>query len=103
MVGVPVEQYRQEYVFLVPTKYALNYVNVLAPPDAVITLDGGPLPTPLAATPITGWSLARFPLPAGSHVLSGDHKMGVLVYGWDQYVSYGYPGGMNVETLQVVR
>ena len=103
MVGVPIEQYRQEYVFLVPTKYALNYVNVVGPPDAVVTLDGQPLPSPLTATPITGWSLARFPLAAGSHVVSSDHKIGLLVYGWDQYVSYGYPGGMNVESLQVIQ
>jgi hypothetical protein len=102
IIGVPIEQFRTEYVFLVPTKYALNYVNVIGPPDAVVTLDGGPLPSPLTATPVGGWSLARFELPAGSHSLSSDKKVGIVVYGWDQYVSYGYPGGMNVESLSVV-
>jgi len=45
--------------------------------------------------------VARMPLAAGSHRLEGDQTVGLVVYGWDQYVSYGYPGGMNTETLNV--
>lgn len=102
MVGVPVEQFRREYVFLVPTKYAQNYVNVIAPAGAGLLLDQVPMSS-ATWVPIAGgaWVMARFPLAAGSHSLKSDEKIGVLVYGWDQYVSYGYPGGMNIETLKV--
>ncbi len=101
MVTVPAEQFRAEYVFLVPTKYALNYVNVVAPSGTSVTLDGAPLAATFTPVGSGKYGLARFPLQSGSHSLSADKAVGVLVYGWDQYVSYGYPGGMNIETLKV--
>lgn len=100
IVGVPVEQFRQEYVFLVPTKYAFSYVNITAPVDAQVALDDNPLT--VGWTPVgTGgsWTVLRLQLQPGSHTLSSDRKIGVVVYGWDQYVSYGYPGGMSLENL----
>lgn len=102
IVGVPTKQFRKEYVFLVPIKYKSNYVNITAEPGSTVILDG----KTVAASefkPISGgsWAVARLPLEAGSHTLSSDKNVGIVVYGWDRYVSYGYPGGMNVETLKV--
>jgi hypothetical protein len=45
--------------------------------------------------------VTRLPLLAGSHTITADKPAGIDVYGWDFYVSYAYPGGMNVETLAV--
>ncbi|MBM4395921.1 MAG: hypothetical protein FJ087_09545 [Deltaproteobacteria bacterium] len=102
ILAVPSAQFRKEYVFLVPPKYAKSYVNVLARPGTVVLLDDAPIDaskfTPVGAG---AWSVARMPLAAGSHRLEGDQTVGLVVYGWDQYVSYGYPGGMNTETLNV--
>ncbi len=102
MMGVPIEQFRTEYVFLVPIKYRSNYVSIVAPAGAMVTLDGSMLGLNNFQTLPSGqWMVARLPLQPGSHTLSADRRVGLEVYGWDFYVSYGYPGGMNVETLAV--
>ncbi len=104
LIGVPVEQYRGDYVFLVPIKYSKNYVNIVAEPSAQVTLDGTVI-DPSKFKPVgTGtWSAARLVVSEGSHSLTSDRKVGVTVYGWDRYVSYSYPGGMNIETLKVIQ
>ncbi len=100
ILAVPVEQFRNDYVFLVPTKYAYNYVNVIAPAGATVTLDGSPIPVgqfqPIASGTLVATAMA---VTEGVHRLSAPEKINVVVYGWDQYVSYGYAGGMNVNTL----
>ncbi len=102
MVGVSLEQFRTEYVFLVPPKYKQSYISILAKTGASVTLDGGLLtPSIFRPMPSGDYIVATVPMRSGSHTLSSTDRAGLLVYGWDQYVSYGYPGGMNVETLQV--
>lgn len=102
MVGVSLEQFRTEYVFLVPTKYRQSYITIIAKAGATVTLDGSVLQASQFKTlPSGDYMTATLPMFPGSHSLSSSERAGLLVYGWDWYVSYGYPGGMNVETLQV--
>ncbi len=100
IIAVPVEQFRKEYVFLVPTKYASNYLAVVAPAGANVTLDGAPVGQFVSVGSGT-YKVARMPIAEGSHVVSADDNVGIVVYGWDWYVSYGYPGGMRTETLKI--
>lgn len=100
IIAIPVEQFRKEYVFLVPTKYASNYIAVTAPAGASVTLDGVPV-TQFVTAGKGSFKVARMPISEGSHILSATENVGVVVYGWDWYVSYGYPGGMRTETLKV--
>ena len=39
----------------------------------------------------------------GRHVLESvdGQTFGLVVWGWDSFVSYGYPGGSNVERINV--
>ncbi len=129
----PVEQYRTDYNFLVPNKYAFDFLLIAAPVDTAITYDGGPLPPecskesagtvtvdgkevefeatrcPLSAPMIlTGPSAPPAPknvLPGaqddGAHTLSGDKPFGLIVYGFDSFVSYGYPGGADLRAINV--
>jgi hypothetical protein len=100
ILSVPVEQFREDYVFLVPTKYAKNYINVIAPAGATVTLDDAVVPSSSFSTIGSGlYAAARMPVAEGVHRISSPSKINVVVYGWDQYVSYGYAGGMNVNTL----
>lgn len=39
----PTEQYRMDYVFLTPDKYAFDFITVVAPPTTVVAMDGIPL------------------------------------------------------------
>ena len=100
MLSVPVEQFRKKYVFLVPTKYADNFINIVAQQGATVTLDG----MGLAANQFTriqgsNYTVAKRKMQEGSHYITSDQPMGIIVYGWDRYVSYGYPGGMNIEAI----
>jgi len=40
----PVDQFRKDYIFLTPDKYAFDFVTIVAPLGAEIRLDGEPLP-----------------------------------------------------------
>lgn len=41
----PVDQFRKDYIFLTPDKYAFDFVTIVAPLGAAIELDGEPLPS----------------------------------------------------------
>jgi hypothetical protein len=96
--GVPVFQSRSIYTFLTPDTYTYNFVNIVAPSGAAVTLDGAAV---TAWTPIgsSGYSVARLPLVPGSHLAEGEGEegFGIMAYGYAPYTSYLFPGGMNVE------
>lgn len=46
----PVDQFRRDYIFLTPDKYAFDFVTIIAPLDARIELDGEPLPSSCEST-----------------------------------------------------
>jgi len=100
MLGVPFEQYRKDYVFLAPDQYAFDYVNIVAPTGAQVFLDGQELDV-VDFEPIgTGvFSAIRLLIEDGAHSVNSDEKIGIIVYGYDQYVSYGYPGGLDLRDL----
>ena len=33
--------------------------------------------------------------------MTGDHKFGIVVYGYGRYTSYMYPGGLNLDTITI--
>ncbi len=100
-IATAVEQYRSKYVFLAPTDYDQNFVDVIMEPGTTLVLDG----TPVTASPeaITGtFSSVRIPLDdngGGAHLLEGDKPFGIQVLGYGSYTSYNYPGGMNLDLI----
>jgi hypothetical protein len=101
-LAVPVEQFRTEYLFHAPTNYESNYVDVTAPTGATVMLDGAPLS--FAPIGTTGYSLSRVTLTNGpnndgNHSIQGNMAFGITVYGYGQYTSYWYPGGLNLNTI----
>ncbi len=100
ITAVPIEQLRDYYVFLVPTKYKDSYISITATKGATVTVDN----TVMAASEFTNiagtnYMTAVKHMNPGSHTLSSTEMVGVYVYGWDRYVSYGYPGGMMLIKL----
>ena len=47
----------------------------------------------------SGYVTWRLPLADGVHALSADQPIGAYIYGYDEYVSYGYPAGANVVVI----
>jgi hypothetical protein len=98
---VATEQYRDEYLVHAPTNYEYSYANITAPAGANITLDGNPVGG-FVAIGNTGHGVARVALSNagdGNHFVTGDQKFGITVYGYGQYTSYWYPGGMNLDII----
>ncbi len=105
-LAVPIEQFRTQYLFLAPTTYETNYVDVTAPVGANITLDGTPL-TNWTAIGTSGWQLARVvgltagPTGDGEHSITGDMGFGISVYGYGMDTSYWYPGGLDLHQVVI--
>jgi hypothetical protein len=105
-LAVPVEQFRNQYLFHAPTNYETNYVDITAPVGAAVMLDGLPIP-PLVPIGASGWALSRVtPLGAGpagdgNHQIVGDQGFGISVYGYGQDTSYWYPGGLDLSTIVI--
>jgi hypothetical protein len=103
-LAVPIDQYRTSYLFHAPTNYdGGNYVNITAPSGATVMVDGAPV---TAFTPIgaSGYGVARVALSNagdGSHAASSAMPFGISVYGYGQYTSYWYPGGLDLRPIVV--
>jgi len=122
-VMVPaVEQWRKGYVFLTPSLYAFDFIIVIHTPSAGITLDGRGFPPTCDHTPVPGaeseFIVTRCQLSFpeiieginpqilegeqddGVHEIISDEPVGLIVYGFDRYVSYGYPGGTDLRIIE---
>jgi hypothetical protein len=90
-----VEQYRDEYVFLVPANYRGNYVTITAPAGVDVTLNGQVIPS-AQFTPFAGgqWQYIIRPLQAGIQTASAAQPFGLLVHGYHYYISYAFAGGI---------
>jgi hypothetical protein len=100
-LAVTSSQFREDYLFHSPVNYEHNYVNIIAPNGAQVTLDGAAV-TGFEPVGATGYSNARFKFPNtgdGNHRVLADQRVGVTVYGYGQYTSYWYPGGLNLTEL----
>jgi hypothetical protein len=102
-LAVPTAQYRLDYLFHAPLNYEVNYVNVIAPGGATVTLDGAVV-SGYIGTGATGYGVARVQLGQGmngNHTITGDMPFGISVYGYGQYTSYWYPGGLDLLAIPV--
>jgi hypothetical protein len=126
----PIQQYRRDYIFLTPDKYAFDFVVITAEANAVVLLDDEPVedrcdkPTPadgierqngdpeperviyrcqLSFPEITSGPLgSTFPGDQhdGVHTVVSNREVGIVVYGFDRFVSYAYVGGLDLDILQ---
>jgi hypothetical protein len=112
----PVEQWRSDYVLLTPDKYAFDYLVVAVPAGAHLYIDSlemGKDTCELAdlgkyvayrcqlSYPIitSGQALAPGRQNDGVHRVQSDLPVGVIVYGFDSFVSYAYPGGTQLREI----
>jgi hypothetical protein len=98
-----VEQYRQNYVFLVPPKWDKNHVVISAPVGAEVKIDGA-VPTSCvveSAGTLSGvtYEARRCPVAAGVRRVTGDKPFGVTAYGYGFAGSYAFSGGADVKPI----
>src|SRR5262249_30604008 len=101
-IAVPEEQFRTNYDFLTPSTYTANYVNIVTPIGAMLTLDGLLLtaaPTPIGETGF-GWIRQQL-VRAGPHHITGNQKFGIMVSGVAPYTSYLFAGGLNLDLISL--
>lgn len=97
IMAVATNRFLPEYTFLVPGNYAKSYVNIVSPPGNKVLLDGVQIPPQQFVGFGTGqFQVLRLSVLPGSHSIKADKAVGLVVYGWDKDVSYGYPGGLAV-------
>jgi hypothetical protein len=97
-VAVATAQFRTSYQFVAPTSYTENWVNVIAPAGASVTVDGAAVGG-FAAIGGSGYDWAHVALSSannGVHSASSASAFGIEVYGYGSYTSYMYPGGLNL-------
>ncbi len=93
----PATQFRRDYVFLAPATYARDFVTVVTPPDSALVLDGAPVSLADAtAVPGSDHLFVHLPLEDGPHRITGDRPFGILVFAYDDFVSYAFTGGLNL-------
>jgi hypothetical protein len=111
MSVVPSAQFRTDYSFVASPYYDLNFVAVIAPTGASVSLDQQPIAPDQFFTAVgaSGMSVARsLPLLQNNrvHVIHADKPVGILVYGYNSYSSYTYAGGLDLKrgsTAAVIR
>jgi hypothetical protein len=101
LLAVPVRQFRQRYIFLVPNTYSRDWVSVVHPRGATVMLNGAPLDLG-QAQPVAGtqYMVSRLSVEDGRHEVVADMPVGVSVYGFDHNISYAYPAGLDLERPQ---
>lgn len=93
----PVRQFRTDYSFLAPTTYFNDFVTVVSPPDGNMTLDGESVDMRTGvAVPGRDLVYRHLPIEDGPHALRSTRPFGILVFAYDDYVSYAFTGGLNL-------
>lgn len=98
----PQEQFRIEYDFLTPATYALDFVTVVVPFGVEVTLDGETLNLMDFENQIVesqAHIIAHIPLDDGPHRITAQAPMGIVVYAYDDFVSYAYTGGLDLAKI----
>ena len=98
ILAVPTRQYRDQYTILVPIGYDSDWVTVIRPAGLSIEMDGTQLNATFDAFAGGEWERAYVPVSPGAHTFSARQPFGLVAYGWNRAVSYGYPAGLNLRS-----
>lgn len=101
LLAVPVGQFRDNYTIHAPQNYTENWVNIVKPSGASVQIDGVDV-TGDKAVGASEFSVVRFRLPSkssGNYTFRGDQPFGITVYGYGQYTSYWYAGGLDLDEI----
>lgn len=100
-IAAPIEQLRTRYTFHTPNNYESNFIDIIAPTDAALVLDGFPTGgfSPIGQTGRGVLRLQLLGVGEGDHTITGDKPFEVQVYGYGQHTSYWHPAGLDLAEL----
>lgn len=105
MLIPPSEQFMDHYTFATPSSgFLFHYVTVTIPTGAIgsLKLDGANVdPALFTSIGTSGYSGAGISISEGPHTLinEGGVPFGIYSYGFAEYDSYGYAGGLSLEFI----
>ncbi len=99
MLLAPDEQFRKDYTFLVPPYYALDYITLVAPIGAQVTLDGEAITEDQWDIASSDFNVHQRLMTDGVHRIVSDMPVGLYVYGYSSYVSYAYVAGLSLQEI----
>ncbi len=98
----PVRQFRRDYSFVTSPTFKKTYAVISAPRGTWFTYQSSALSEELVRHPTETifagqpWDVFSIRIPSGLHTLKADAPFGLVVYAFDDYVSYAFPGGLNL-------
>ncbi len=109
MVFPAVDQYRDHYVFLIPTTFRDNYMVVALPTGTQVFLDGASeIPVSCDTRDIgtidsKSYQQITCRLEPGVHRITASAPVGLSVYGYYDVGSYAYCGGSDVDIINPIQ
>jgi hypothetical protein len=98
-------QFESRLAFVVPAGYVETHITVVAQGDDTVTLDGDDLSsgmfTPLGVLDGEPFRYAQVPVDEGQHIIEARGRVGVSVFGYDEAVSFAYPGGAGLRIVSI--
>lgn len=98
----PVEQFRKDYTFVTPPTFKKTYAAIVVPEDIQVALNNKQISTSRQLERIKVqldgqiWRMYSVELQPGVHTLQAQDAFGLVVYAYDDYVSYAFPGGLDL-------
>ncbi len=106
MLVSPFEQYEASYTVTTPgSGFSRNFINIISPNSGIgsITLNGTAVnPALFLPIPNSSFSGAQIDVSLGTTNLEGSEPFGVFAYGFDNFDSYGYPGGTTLAPIALI-
>lgn len=101
--AVPVEQYLDRYVVLVPPDWEEDSLTLIREMGETLAVDGIAVeswPLGFEVSAVDGVrEVVRIPVEDGVYALEGSAPFGVQVVGYDEWDSYCYPGGLSLKPI----
>jgi hypothetical protein len=98
-------QFESRLAFVVPAGYVETHISVIAQGDETVTLDGDDIPEgqfeTLGVLDGERFRYAQVPVDEGQHIIEARGRVGVSVFGYDEAVSFAYPGGAGLRVVSV--
>ena len=96
ILTVPTNKYRAQYDLLVPMGYGEDWVTVIRPSGVEVLMNGAPLGESFTSFGEGTWEFAYVPVTPGTYTFGSSVPFGLVAYGWNNAVSYGYPAGLDL-------